>query len=492
MTRLLVGNSSCQLSGLPVDHDKALRGVLSYHIPFYGVFQVTIAEAHRLRQGNKRVLFLDAEGKLQPLLGKHSDLKACKASLRKKPASCKGHWFKVRQMMTRRGDFPTGLLYLVENYLKKHQLKHAKNDTRKRPNALQGFPRLRLPFDPYPEQAEAAVAAAEAGRGIVVAPTGVGKSAIAALIIDQLKVNTLVVVPTLELKRQLTTALKEAFGDENVGQLSQKRPLAVENVDALDFRKPLEGYDCVLIDEFHHAGALTYRKLNAKAWPGVYHRIGMTATPFRSQDHERLLLEGVLSQVVYEIDYPTAVKKGYIVPLEAYYVDVPETEIKGSAWPTVYKQLVVNNKARNDIIIRLLIKLHRAEASTLCLVKEVSHGHTIAEDAFTFVKGDNADNREMIADFNARKIKVLVGTTGIIGEGVDTKPCEYVILAGLGKSKNALMQAWGRVFRRYKGKTSGKVIIFRDASHKFGLTHFAAQVRVLKEEYGIKPVRLEV
>ncbi len=54
------------------------------------------------------------------------------------------------------------------------------------------------------------------------------------------------------------------------------------------------------------------------------------------------------------------------------------------------------------------------------------------------------------------------------------------------------MQNVGRALGKYPGKESAKIILFRDRSHKFLRRHFAAQVRCLKEQFGVVPVKLEV
>jgi superfamily II DNA or RNA helicase len=254
-------------------------------------------------------------------------------------------------------------------------------------------------------------------------------------------------------------------------------------------------YNCVIIDEFHHSGAKTYRKLNDKFWNHIYYRLGVTATPFRSQEEETILLESVLAEVIYKITYEQAVEKGYIVPVDAYYIDVPTTQSAKNLpnnWKAVYNALVVNNEPRNNQIHELLLKLHAHKLSTLCLVKEIAHGEILgANGAFPFVNGQN-DERHLIEGFSQGKIKTLIGTTGIIGEGIDTKPCEYVILAGLGKSKNAIMQQVGRGVRKFGDKESCKVIIFNDRSHVWTRRHYQEQVKILKEEYGVIPARLEL
>jgi superfamily II DNA or RNA helicase len=440
MIKLTIGNSECSIEGLDRQQDKDLRNLLSY-------------------TPDPSTAFFS------------------------------GGFVRKQCLMDKRGNFPTGLLYLVYEFLQ--GVKFSKKDLRTRPDSsLMDFP-MKLTHEPYPEQKSAAEACYKHSRGIVTAPTGTGKSVIAALIIGRLKVRTLVVVPSLELKRQLRETLSATFPTVNVGGLDDSADIAVENVDSLDAGEELHSYDCVIIDEFHHSGAKTYRKLNKKAWKNIYYKFGLTATPFRSQENERLLLESVLSKVIYRVDYQKAVKNGYIVPMEAYYYDLPKRDVEGYTWQQVYKELIVNNELRNRIIAELLKLLASSKMSTLCLVKEIQHGDNIASlTGCGFANGLNEDTQMLIAGFNKAKLTVLVGTTGVIGEGVDTKPAEFIIIAGLGKSKNAFMQQVGRGFRVYPGKQSCKIILFRDPSHKWTIAHFKAQVKYLRDEYGIEPVKL--
>lgn len=446
MIKLTVGNSMSRVEGLDITQLKALRALTSY-------------------------------------------------SIDPKAAYFSGSSYNLtRHLMDKRGNFPTGLLYIVEKYLF-HKMFLLK-DLRTLPDSRYGLFEMKLDLTPYPEQMEAAEAAKLKKRGVISATTGTGKSLIAALIVQKLQVPTLIVVPSLELKRQLTETMVAYFGTERVGGLGAA--LAIENVDALDFKKPLKGYDCVIIDEFHHSGAKTYRELNKKAWNDIYYRFGLTATPFRSQDHERLLLESVLSEVVYTLSYTKSVEKGYIVPVEAYYVDLVKKDTDAYTWPQVYAELVTKNEQRNNIITELLLKFHAKKLATLCLVREIQHGRSIqrllsvANNPHEFATGEDDSTSDFIKDFNDGHVSGLIGTTGVLGEGVDTKPAEYIIIAGLGKSKNQFMQQVGRGLRKYPGKTSCKIILFRDPSHKFTLSHFNAQKKILLDEYGVKVVRLEI
>lgn len=423
----------------------------------------------------------------------------------KKPLMRSVPEIKREHLMDKACRFPTGLLYLLQGWLEKSGRDWEETDLRERPGTRPAdAPSMFKPGVapvPYLEQLEAAVAGVTHGRGILVAPTGVGKSLIAALICDMLQCRTLIVVPKLGLKQQLTESLQEFFGVNAVGPLVKGQAthwITVENVDALRGKSPR--IDAVLIDEFHRAGAKGYRTLNQKAWTEVYFKLGLTATPFRSRTEERVLLESVLSQVIYRVTYKQAVAKKYIVPVEAYYYDLPvKKRVKANSWQGVYKELVTENGYRNRLIAHLMGNVVEAGQSALTLTKQVLHGETIEELLrqrgldVPFAEGKKGDvNRELLRAFNAQEKLGLIGTSGIMGEGQDTKPCEWVFLAGLGKSKNQFMQQVGRGVRRFGAKESCKVIIFRDESHKWTLSHFDEQVMYLRQEYGIEPVKLEL
>lgn len=389
-----------------------------------------------------------------------------------------------RTLMSKQGVFPTGLLNRLTDYLESNNIYYTATNLRIKPERLEMPFKLNLGYTPYLSQTKAAWFANFRGRGIIVAPTGLGKSTIIAMIIANIQVKTLIVVPNLELKRQLSASLEAAFGS--------LKHITVENIDSPRLNK-LKGFDMLIIDEFHHSAAKTYRKLNKTAWSSIYYKFGMTATPFRSQDSENMLLESVLSNVIYEISYQDAVKAGQIVPMEVYYYELPKQTVKGHTWAQVYNELIVKNESRNTLIHEILLSLSTQNISTLCLVKEISHGEDLAKRTnFTFANGTEEQELKIakINLFNRKVKNILIGTTGVLGEGVDTKPAEYVIIAGLGKSRNAFMQQVGRGFRVYPNKTSCKVILFKDRSHKWTLNHFKEQCKTLLEEFGVVPVKI--
>lgn len=384
-------------------------------------------------------------------------------------------------LIDKKGVFATGNVSRVLDFTLLNNLPVEIQDLRVKPTRKVNH-QFAIGLKPYPSQLAAVDAFVRDQRGTISMPTGSGKSLVLALIVARLSVKTLIVVPNLEIKKQLQATFEELFADMS--------NITIENIDSNALNASVS-YDLLLIDEAHRVAAATYQRLNKKNWQGIFFRGFVTATPFRNQKEETLLFEGIAGDVIYQLSYKDAVKEGYIVPVEAYYLDLPKVETDAHTWAQVYSELVVRHDERNMIIGALLGRLK--DKSTLCLVKEVAHGQAIADmTGFPFVHGQDDDSRQYIQDFNSGKIKVLIGTEGILGEGVDTKPCEFVVIAGLGKAKSAFMQKCGRSVRRYKDKESAKIILFRDKSHKFTLRHYKEQCTILLTEYGIKPTKLEL
>lgn len=392
---------------------------------------------------------------------------------------------RKRYLLSARGDFPTGLLTLVLDFINENRLTVKLDDKRIKPVSSSKLFEKNLEVDKRKYQEDAVKLLSSMDRGGAEMVTGSGKSITMALLIEKLQLKTLVIVPNLELKQQLTQTFNQMF--------SNVQNIAVENIASPKLKTMID-YDVLILDECHHAAAKTYRKLNSTAWKGIYHRYFFSGTFFRSQDSERLLLQSIVGECGHKYGYHEAVSDSAIVPIEAYYYDLPKQVMKGDpkSYPSVYSELVVNNSKRNQLIKDLLVKLHLTGKSSLCLVKEISHGKTLSCDgAFNFANGQDEHSTQLIRKFNDKAIKVLIGTTGVLGEGVDTRPAEYIIIAGLGKSKNQFIQQVGRGVRKHTGKETCKVIIFRDCGNKYTLDHFRHQVRYLKQEYGVIPVKLE-
>jgi superfamily II DNA or RNA helicase len=161
---------------------------------------------------------------------------------------------------------------------------------------------LRVHRRPRPFQSEAIEAWNQSGgRGVVVLPTGAGKSHVALMAIDGKRRNTLVVVPTLDLVRQWYDLLRAGFhvpvGVIGGGDYSVE-PLTVTTYDSAYIHMEHLGnrFGLIVFDECHHLPGDTY-SLSARFCLAPF-RLGLTATPER-QDGRHQELGGLIGPTVY-------------------------------------------------------------------------------------------------------------------------------------------------------------------------------------------------
>jgi superfamily II DNA or RNA helicase len=144
-----------------------------------------------------------------------------------------------------------------------------------------------LEMTPYPHQRLALAAWLAAGRqGVIVLPTGAGKTYLAQLAMQETQQSTLIVVPTLDLMHQWYAHLLAAFPDAPVGLLGggshDRTPLLVATYDSAAIHADTLGnhYALLVFDECHHLpGAFTRVIAESSLAP---YRLGLTATPERS------------------------------------------------------------------------------------------------------------------------------------------------------------------------------------------------------------------
>ncbi|MGO8950076.1 MAG: DEAD/DEAH box helicase [Ktedonobacterales bacterium] len=184
---------------------------------------------------------------------------------------------------------------------------------------LPGQPRVQLVARPYQEDALACWRA-ENYRGVVVLPTGGGKTFIGGLAIADLGVWSLVVVPTIDLLHQWRDALCRALGYavSEIGSYGggdhELRPITITTYEsAAQHPELLWHFGLLIFDECHHLPAPTYRQIAEGAF--TPYRLGLSATPERS-DLEHVALERLIGPLVYRRQPQELAAEGYLAQYE--------------------------------------------------------------------------------------------------------------------------------------------------------------------------------
>ena len=161
---------------------------------------------------------------------------------------------------------------------------------------------LRTSRDPFPHQTEALDAWWHSGgRGVVVLPTGTGKTHMAILAINRTGRPALVVTPTIDLLNQWYGELLVAF-DVPVGLIGggeyDIQPMTVTTYDSAYIHLERWGnrFGLIVFDECHHLPGPTY--MAAAIGSIAPFRLGLTATLERA-DGQEVLLPELIGPVVY-------------------------------------------------------------------------------------------------------------------------------------------------------------------------------------------------
>lgn len=352
------------------------------------------------------------------------------------------------------------------------------------------WPKPELP-ELRPEQ-QAAVAAWQATRrGVVVMPTGTGKTEVALTILRELAVATLVVAPVRDLMYQWHRRIAERLGYDAgvIGDcLFRVLPVSVTTYDSAYLHADRLGdqFGLIVFDECHHLpGAVRgdAARMSAAPW-----RLGLTATPERA-DGRHGEYPRLIGPVVYEL--PLASVRGRLLAeYDVVRIPVHLSEAERRRHAALARQVRCYVAARRkdapgfdwqDLCAdagsspdaRRALRAYRAKAA---IEERAEEKLRVLEDLFrlhsgsrTIVfAGSNAMAREVSRRFlipcllshcgKKERLEVLTGleegsypalvANQVLDEGVDLPSAKVAIVLGGKASTRQAKQRLGRILRK--------------------------------------------
>ncbi|HEY8431574.1 MAG TPA: DEAD/DEAH box helicase family protein [Sandaracinaceae bacterium] len=347
--------------------------------------------------------------------------------------------------------------------------------------------------EPRPYQREAIAAwKKNRGRGVVVLPTGAGKTHVAVMGIDLWRRSTLVVAPTLDLVRQWYDLLRATFRTPVgiVGGGSHEvEPLTVTTYDSAYLHMQHFGnrFGMVVFDECHHLPGTTY-SLAAQLCLAPF-RLGLTATPERTDGRDALLDE-LVGPIVYRrdivdlsgdflADYETARIVVELAPEEraeyeaerAIYRDFLRSRGIDMRRPDGWSQFIVQS-SRDEAGHRAMKAYRRQRQLAFCAPAKLHYLehllHVHRRDRSILFTQDNATCYEISRRFlvpaitHQTKVKersdILAGlangrygavvTSKVLNEGVDVPDANVAIVVSGSGSVREHVQRLGRILRK--------------------------------------------
>lgn len=314
-----------------------------------------------------------------------------------------------------------------------------------------------------PEQIPAAEALLAHNNGVLSATTAFGKTVIAAYLIGQRKVNTLVLVHTQALLNQWKKALSEFLEiNETLPELPKKRGRKKERsligqlggsksnlsgfvdiaimqslISGDEVRELVKDYGMVIVDECHHVSAVSFeqvlKEVNAKY---VY---GLTATPVRQDGHQPIIYTQC-GPIRYQVDAKVQAEKRpfdhAVIPKFTSFAQPVTDEVPWKI-TDAYAAMQVNEERNNKIVADVLAAVTEGR-TPIVLTERYDHAKLLAdilrEKSRNVVllsgKGTAKEKRETqqgLSQIPADEPLILVATGRYVGEGFDLQDWTHCV-----------------------------------------------------------------
>ena len=315
----------------------------------------------------------------------------------------------------------------------------------------------------------------EQSAALVVLPPGSGKTRIAAHDAQAMKSKrVLYVAHTHEILDVAEGEFGGIFGPERVNRLSAVSNARTPTVDLATIqllRRHLDridpkSYDYVVVDEFHHAAARTYRELLDTLRPGFL--LGLTATPFRGDRQQIAELCG--DNVVVNYELRSGIELGILTPYHYYgcFDDIDYSKIsrtrRGYNIRDLERALVIPE--RDDAIIAQWRKLAEGTA-TLAFCCSRRHAKRMSKSlcdagipAAAYLGSTPIPERQNLTErLQAGDLQVLC-VVDVLNEGADFPFVQTLLFLRPTESARIFHQQLGRGLRRSVGKSHCTVIDF--------------------------------
>jgi len=313
-------------------------------------------------------------------------------------------------------------------------------------------------------------------KAAVVAATGIGKTYLSAFDFQESDSQRLLYIAHREniLRKSIDSfrnVLDDKFGeilgsgktlsDGNKGVFAMIQTLS--KVAHMSMFDP-EEFDYIVMDEFHHSEAATYRRVLDYFRPKFF--LGLTATP------ERMDGRDVLAHCDYNIGYEVrileAVDRGWLAPFQ-YFAIYDETDYSKITWRGIrYDEEELDraliNDTRTEIVARNLKKYlpSQGKIKALAFCSSITHAKYTAKrltqdngiESISLVGlSTEAERQTAIDRLNSEDDPLeVICSVDIFNEGIDIPKVTHVLFLRPTQSFTIFLQQLGRGLRKVAGK----------------------------------------
>lgn len=329
-------------------------------------------------------------------------------------------------------------------------------------------------------------------RNLLVAATGTGKTVIAALDYRRLaespgtrRPRLLFVAHRKEILEQSLRKYREILADASFGELyvGNQRPerwdhvfASIQSLNSYGIENiPKDHFEIIVVDEFHHAAAASYRELLERMEPREL--LGLTATPERADGFDvRTFFDG---RTAAELRLWEALEAGILCPFH-YFMVSDNTDLSNVTWrrgrydESELGNLYTGNAARTRIILKELhskiTNVGTMRALGFCV--GVSHANYMAQqfnDAGIPARAlsgatPGRERQETLSLLRTGQVNVVF-SADLLNEGIDIPDVDTVLFLRPTESATIFLQQLGRGLRQRPDKPVLTVLDFVGNQH---------------------------
>lgn len=328
-------------------------------------------------------------------------------------------------------------------------------------------------------------------NGILILPTGAGKSLVIADIAYRLGAPTLVFQPSKEILEQNYNKML-SYNISGVGVYSaslnskEVSPITFATIGSVMRRiDQFRRFRYVIIDECHF--------VNSEA--GMYNSfirttgckvLGLTATPYRLYHHRAYgtmlrfitrMRDGIFTRVLYYVQVSDLMRRGYLAKMQYYSLPVVDTsklvvnstgmDYTDASVKKLYAKISYTEQLA-DVVRRLLAAGRKSILVFTRFTEEASLLKKMLGNAAAVVTGSTPaiERDEVIKAFKAGVIQV-VANVGVLTTGFDYPELATVVVARPTRSLSLWYQMVGRAIRPAEGKQAW-VVDLCGTYHRYG------------------------
>jgi superfamily II DNA or RNA helicase len=315
--------------------------------------------------------------------------------------------------------------------------------------------------------------------GTLSSATGSGKTVMALYMIAKRKQPALIIVHTKELAAQWVERIGTFIGieSEDVGFIGGGKKRVGEKITVALVQslykcadEVAESIGFLLVDECHRCPSRTFTE--AVSCFDSQYMLGLSATPYRRDQLSKLIFWH-LGDKHHEVEKSQLIETGDVLPAKVVF---RHTNFATRCDPvSEYSKMVAElttDTDRNKLIASDVAE-QASKNSGICLILSDRKAHCMnlqsmlryrfkQESELLTGDLDEAERQKVLERINQGRVKILIATGQLIGEGFDCKDLTTLFLATPIKFSGRLLQYLGRVLRPAPGKKYARVFDYVD------------------------------